>query len=215
MDGVSALSQVPVAPASPERFAPLLGEDYRQIVDAVRTAQAVLAGRVIWHVNSTARGGGVAEMLQSLLAYARGAGVDARWLTIGGNEEFFDVTKRLHNRLHGAPGDDGELGRAEHLIYESALQESASELTGLIREGDVVYLHDPQTAGIAPHIKAKGINVVWRCHVGLDNPNGVARTAWSFLSRYVEEADAYVFSRKAFAWEGLDRRQALDRPSLD
>ena len=94
-------------------------------------------------------------MLQSLLAYARGAGVDARWLTIGGNEEFFEVTKRLHNRLHGAPGDGGELGKAEHLIYESALQESATELTSLLREGDVVYLHDPQTAGIAPHIKAR------------------------------------------------------------
>ena len=93
-------------------------------------------------------------MLQSLLAYARGAGVDARWLTIGGNEEFFRVTKRIHNRLHGAPGDGGRLEKAEREIYESALLESASELTGLVRDGDVVYLHDPQTAGLAPHIKS-------------------------------------------------------------
>ena len=216
MDGVSALSEVPVASASPERFAPLLGEDYRQIVDAVRTAQAVLAGRVVWHVNSTARGGGVAELLQSLLAYARGAGVDARWLTIGGNEEFFDVTKRLHNRLHGASGDGGELGKAEHLIYESALEESATELTGMLREGDLVYLHDPQTAGIVPHIKARGINVVWRCHVGLDHANELAREAWSFLSRYIQDADAYVFSREAFAWEGLERDKIwVVPPSID
>lgn len=216
MDGVSALTQVPIAPASPERFGPLLGEDYREIEVAVRTAHTVLAGRVVWHVNSTARGGGVAEMLQSLLAYARGAGVDARWLTIGGSEAFFEVTKRLHNRLHGAPGDGGELGKAEHLIYESALQESATELTSLLREGDVVYLHDPQTAGIAPHIKARGINVVWRCHVGLDHPNELAREAWSFLSRYIQEADAYVFSREAFAWEGLERDKIwVVPPSID
>ena len=74
-------------------------------------------------------------------------------------------------------------GKAEREIYESALLESATELTGLVRDGDVVYLHDPQTAGLAPHIKASGINVVWRCHVGLDHPNELAREAWSFLSR--------------------------------
>ena len=82
-------------------------------------------------------------MLQSLLAYARGAGVDARWLTIGGNEEFFRVTKRIHNQLHGAPGDGGHLGKAEREIYESALRESAAELTRLV---DPVYwgrvIHD-------------------------------------------------------------------------
>ena len=155
-------------------------------------------------------------MLQSLLAYARGAGVDARWLTIGGNEEFFRVTKRIHNRLHGAPGDGGRLEQAEREIYESALLESASELTGLVRDGDVVYLHDPQTAGLAPHIKSTRVSVIWRCHVGLDHPNDHAREAWSFLSSYVEEADAYVFSRKAFAWAGLDEKKLwLVAPSID
>ena len=175
-----------------------------------------MAGRVVWHVNSTARGGGVAEMLQSLLAYARGAGVDARWLTIGGNEEFFRVTKRIHNQLHGAPGDGERLDKADREIYESALLESATELTGLVQDGDVVYLHDPQTAGLVPHIKSTGVSVVWRCHVGLDHPNELAREAWSFLSSYVEEADAYIFSRKAFAWEGLDEKKLwLVAPSID
>ena len=189
---------------------------YREVEEATRTAHEVLAGRVVWHVNSTARGGGVAEMLQSLLAYARGAGVDARWLTIGGNDEFFRVTKRIHNQLHGAPGDGERLEKAEREIYESALLESATELTGLVQDGDVVYLHDPQTAGLAPHIKATGVSVIWRCHVGLDHPNELAREAWSFLSSYVVEADAYVFSRKAFAWEGLDEKKLwLVAPSID
>ena len=213
---MAALTQIPVARASPERFRALLGDDYSEVEEVIAAAGRLLAGRVIWHVNSTARGGGVAEMLQSLLAYARGAGVDVRWLTIGGNEEFFRVTKRIHNHLHGSPGDDGSLGEPERRIYEEALMESAADLTGLVRKGDVIYLHDPQTAGLAPHIKAAEISVVWRCHVGLDHPNELARNAWSFLLPYVREADAYVFSRRAFAWEGLDEeKQWLVAPSID
>ncbi len=213
---MSALTQIPVAPASPERFRALVGSDYSQVEEAIGSAGRLLDGRVIWHINSTARGGGVAEMLQSLLAYARGAGVDVRWATIGGNEDFFRLTKRIHNNLHGAPGDGGPLGKAEREIYEGALLESADELTRLARAGDVVYLHDPQTAGLAPHIKSREVSVIWRCHVGLDDPNELARSAWSFLVPYVEEADAYIFSRKAFAWEELEEDKLwLVAPSID
>ena len=213
---MAALTQVPVASASPERFRTLLGSDYSEVEEAIDAARRLLAGRVIWHVNSTARGGGVAEMLQSLLAYARGAGVDVRWATIGGNEDFFRITKRIHNHLHGSPGDGGELGTRERQIYERSLMESADELTGLARDGDVVYLHDPQTAGLAPHVKSQEVSVVWRCHVGLDRPTELARNAWSFLLPYVQEADAYVFSRKAFAWEGLEEEKLwLVAPSID
>jgi trehalose synthase len=155
-------------------------------------------------------------MLQSLLAYARGADVDARWTTIGGDEEFFRITKRLHNHLHGSPGDGGELGKRESKAYEQALLEAADELVGLVHRGDVVYLHDPQTAGLVPHIKSKEVSVVWRCHVGLDHPNDLARTAWAFLERYVRDADAYVFSRQGFAWEGLEEEKLwLVAPSID
>src|SRR4051794_35177921 len=77
---------------------------------AERLGRTELSGRRVWNVNSTARGGGVAEMLRPLLAYARGSGIDARWVVIGGDPKFFAVTKRLHNRLHGMPGDGGALG---------------------------------------------------------------------------------------------------------
>jgi trehalose synthase len=211
-----AVEPVPIAPASPERFRALVGDDYSQVEEAIAAARSLLAGRVIWHVNSTARGGGVAEMLQSLLAYARGAGVDARWVTIGGDEDFFRVTKRIHNRLHGAIGDGGELGKPERDVYERGLIETASALTMLIREGDLVYLHDSQTAGLVPHVKAGGVNVVWRCHVGVDHPNDLVRDAWSFLLADVKEADAYVFSRRTFAWEGLDEEKLwVVPPSID
>ena len=213
---VAALSQVPVAPASPERFRPLLGEDYARVEEAIGAASRLLAGRAVWHVNSTARGGGVAEMLQSLLAYARGAGVDVRWVTIGGSAEFFRVTKRIHNHLHGAAGDGGELGEAERAVYENTLARSADELGELVRPGDIVYLHDPQTAGLIELMRFRETRVVWRCHVGLDHPNELARGAWSFLYRYVKNADAYVFSRRAFAWDGLEEQKLwLVPPSID
>src|SRR5215212_5158465 len=107
----SRVTSVPVDPLPPERFSELVGPARAEhIAAAGEQARQLLEGRVLWNINSTAAGGGVAEMLQVLLAYARGAGVDARWLVVSGNPPFFALTKRLHNRLHGTPGDGGELG---------------------------------------------------------------------------------------------------------
>jgi trehalose synthase len=202
---MGALAEVPVAAVSPERFRPLLGGDYEQVDEAAASARELLAGRVVWHVNSTAKGGGVAEMLHSLLAYARGAGVDVRWMTIAGNPDFFQVTKRIHNHLHESAGDGGPLGPAERRVYDAALREAADEIVQLVQPGDVVYIHDPQPAGLVPHVKAADVSVVWRCHIGVDDPGELARGAWEFLRPYVAEADAYIFSREQFVWEGLDR----------
>jgi trehalose synthase len=213
---MAALEEVPVAAISPERFRPVLGESYALVEDAIRKAREVLSGRVVWHVNSTARGGGVAELLQSLLAYGRGAGVDLRWLTISGNPDFFRVTKRIHNHLHESPGDGGPLGAEERQIYEDAQLEAAAEMTERVRRGDIVYIHDPQPAGLVPHVKAAETSVVWRCHVGIDHPGKLAREAWAFLLPDVEDADAYVFSREQFVWDGLDRdRIWIVHPSID
>src|SRR6187551_827541 len=100
-----------------ERFEEVVGaERYAELREAVARGREVFAGRRIWNVNSTARGGGVAEMLVSLLAYAHGAGVDARWMVISGNDPFFALTKRIHNNLHNAPGDGGELGDEERRV---------------------------------------------------------------------------------------------------
>ena len=211
-----ALTHVPVAPLPPERFRELLGERYGEIEELIARSQEVFAGRAVWHVNSTARGGGVAELLQSLLAYARGGGVDTRWVVVGGNPEFFGITKRIHNRLHGAEGDGGPLGDAEHRVYEDTLRENAEELAATVAPTDIVFLHDPQTAGLVDSIKSTGATVVWRCHVGLDLPSDLARDAWNFLRGYVENAHAYVFSRKEFVWEGLASDKVwIVAPSID
>ena len=80
--------------------------------ESAARARAAFGDRTIWHVNATAHGGGVAEMLQTLLAYGRGAQIENRWLVLDGEPEFFAITKRLHNLLHGDPGDGGPLGDA-------------------------------------------------------------------------------------------------------
>src|SRR3990170_1243385 len=119
---MSYVSQVEIGSFDTERFEEVLTpERFAELIDTTVRALELFDGRTIWNINSTARGGGVAEMLQSLLAYARGAGVDARWLVISGNPAFFQVTKRLHNHLHGAEGDGGPLGDEEHVIYDQAL----------------------------------------------------------------------------------------------
>lgn len=212
-----SLKHVEIGALRPERFEQIISEDlYARFGATILEAKTTLEGRVVWNINSTARGGGVAEMLASLLAYARGAEVDARWSVIQGSSGFFGVTKRIHNNLHGAPGDGGDLADAERAIYEDALAPNAEELADLVSEQDIVLLHDPQTAGLAAPLRATGATIVWRCHVGIDNPNDVARRAWNFLLPYIEPADAYVFSRPDFSWEGLDDdKVVIVPPSID
>jgi trehalose synthase len=211
------LENVDVQALAPQRFREVIPADrYDKFAEAFARAHTMLEGRVVWNVNSTAKGGGVAEMLQSLLAYAKGAGVDARWVVIEGDPDFFSITKRIHNHLHGADGDGGELGDREHAAYEHALEANGRALLEEVKTGDVVLLHDPQTAGLTRTLAEAGAVVIWRCHVGLDMPNELARGAWRFLTPYITEADAYVFSREAFQWEGLqENKMHIIPPSID
>jgi trehalose synthase len=175
-----------------------------------------MRGRSVLNVNSTATGGGVAEMLQTLLAYGRGAGLDIRWLVIKGDPDFFEITKRIHNGLYGSPGDGGDLGETERRHYERILRTNADELRALVRPSDVVLIHDPQPAGLAAAMAGAGAKVVWRCHVGADEPNEWTERSWSFLRPYLDGVDAFVFSRRAFApsWAD-DSRLHVIPPSID
>jgi trehalose synthase len=104
------------------RFASVLPPDrLAEFERGVEEARKLLDGRVVLNVNSTAHGGGVVELLRPLIAYARGAGVDARWIVMDGTPEFFALTKRLHNRLHGALGDGGALDEEARRVYTSVL----------------------------------------------------------------------------------------------
>ena len=211
------LQEVALHARDAARLEPLIGRERMARFEAIaETAAAALAGRTVIKVNSTANGGGVAEMLYTLVAYGRGSGIDTRWLVIHGDSRFFDITKRIHNRLYGSPGDGGELGPAERQHYEEVLRHNAQELVALVRPGDIVMIHDPQPAGLIHAAKQAGARVIWRCHVGSDSPNEWTEQAWAFLRPYVEGADAFVVSRRDFAAPWMDpKRITAIAPSLD
>jgi trehalose synthase len=211
------LQEVQVQALTPERLSPLIGPERTERFDkTAQGARDALSGRAVLNVNSTPTGGGVAEMLRTLLAYARGVGVDTRWFVINGDPGFFAITKRMHNHLYGTPGDGGPLGTAERGHYEDVLRPNAEELLTVVRPHDIVLLHDPQVAGIAPHLARVGATVLWRCHVGADTGNEYVERAWSFLRPYLADVDAYVFSRAAFAPSWADaHRVFVIPPSID
>lgn len=198
------MQTVDVAPVPADRFdAFVAAEPLDRFLTVLEAGADRFADRTLWHVNSTSQGGGVAEMLQSLLGYLAGAGIRTRWMVIDGDDSFFDVTKRIHHQLHGKRGDAGPLGASERATYERNVADDARELVEMVRDGDVVVLHDPQTLGLAPALRESGAHIVWSCHVGVDEPNKLAREAWDFLRPYVDSTDAQIFSRRSYVWEGL------------
>lgn len=211
------LTEVHIPARSLRRFEAVVGvSPVNEILGAADALRRRLGGRVIWNINSTAVGGGVAEMLQSLLSYVRGADINARWLVIRGDEPFFRVTKRLHHALHGARGDGSPLGEDEHRIYEAALRPNAIELGALVEPGDIVILHDPQTAGMVQGLVEAGARVIWRCHIGWEESNDETALGWRFLAPHLGAAHAFVFSRRAYVPPLCDDgRAVIIQPSID
>ncbi len=212
------MREVAIVARDPAKFASVVGADRgAELLESAARAQELLVGRQVINVNSTAVGGGVAEMLSVLLGYARGIGVDASWVVIEGNPEFFEITKRIHNHLYGGVGDGGPLGEAEHELYAQTLRPELDELAGTAQPGDVIILHDPQTAGLAEHAKRLDCHVAWRCHVGIDEQNENSERAWEFLRPFLEPfVDHYVFTDRRFPppW-GPEERCSIIWPSID
>ena len=207
--------EVPVRPLS--RFEPLLGaERYSTLQKAARIAATKLRDTIVWNVSSTAAGGGVAEMLQVLTGYTLDAGVDMRWLVIEGDPAFFATTKRIHNRLHGVAGDVGELGPDESAHYSAITAANARSVIRSVRPGDVVLLHDPQTAGMATALAEFGAKVVWRCHIGWEKHNEWTDQAWDFLRGHLAVSSAFVFSVEAYipSWIPASKAWVIP-PSID
>jgi trehalose synthase len=199
-------------------FRPLIGDErFARLESTATLSKALLAGNVVWNVSSTATGGGVAEMLNEMVGYIRAAGVDARWLVIDGNPEFFAITKRIHNRIHWMPGDAGLLGDKEALTYSAVSTANVDAFRQLVRPGDVVLLHDPQTAGMASSLHEAGATVIWRSHVGSETSNAWTTEAWEFLKPHLVSAcDAFVFSRAAYVPDWIPAGLvSIIRPSID
>jgi trehalose synthase len=213
---VSLVKSVQVAAHPAARLEQVIGGARQaRLVRAAGEFRARLGGRTVWNVSSTAAGGGVAEMLQVLVGYAEDLGAAVRWVVITGDAEFFAITKRLHNQIHGqAAGGPLNGDEADH--YARVLAANAVELLPRIRPDDLVLLHDPQAAGLAPALAACGARVAWRSHIGVDWENDATQAAWDFLRPYLDAADGYVFSRRQYvpAWVPAHKAWIIP-PSID
>jgi len=187
--------------------------DYTHIVGKELTAEIrelaePLRGKRVLHVSATAFGGGVSEILYTIVPLMRDVGLDAHWHVIFGKEEFFNATKLLHNSLQGAPET---LSEEQWALFEEINQLNADGLQG---EWDVAIVHDPQPIGLRRGALDKGKRWVWRCHIDLSTPNPepIAR-----LLPLIREYDATVWHLPDYVPEGLEDRGSINivPPAID
>lgn len=183
-----------------DEYAPIVGP---AIIDDLRLLSERLTGTIVQNVNSTAVGGGVAEILSRMVPLLRELGIDARWDVIKGGAQFFAVTKKLHNALHGRAE---ELTERDWAIF---LETSAENARAVETYGDIVFVHDPQPIALVE--KRAGNRWLWRCHIDVSNPS---EPAWRFLEPYIDRFDAGIFSAPSFS-RPLPIRQYLIAPSID
>jgi len=177
----------------------------RSVIEELKILSERLHGKRVANVNSTATGGGVAEILHRMIPLLRELGVDVEWQVIKGGERFFAVTKKIHNALHGRQevisSDD----------YDHYLDVNRRNIDELKLDADILFIHDPQPAALVESRKQVGGKWIWRCHVDFSMPRP---DVWSFLRQYIEQYDASVFSAPSFARD-LSIRQVLISPSID
>jgi trehalose synthase len=188
-------------------------DDYRSVVgdDVIagieELAEPLRDARVV-HINATAYGGGVAEMLQTLVPLMRDAGLDAEWQVIEGADEFFNVTKAAHNGLQGM---DVELSDEMKGIWKQYNEMNADKFEG---EYDFVVIHDPQPAGMLHYRQADGDeHWTWRCHIDTSHPNPAY---WDFFAPYINEYEAGIFTMEQYVGPGVDLEHlAIITPTID
>ncbi len=217
LTSVAHLRFMPVVPVSTLLFRDVVdGPRYAALSAAVVHARDGLDGKVVWNISQPASIGAVPELLRSMVAYALGAGIDTRWLAVQPHAQFALITNRIRARLFGDEGDGGELSEREHDEYERSVEPAALELCFLVKRGDLVFLHGPETVGLVPELKRAGARVVWRSHIGSESPSVRAVEAWDFLARYLAGADAYVLARAQAVPDQLrGGRVEVIPPSLD
>ncbi|HEX8648879.1 MAG TPA: glycosyltransferase [Thermoleophilaceae bacterium] len=137
----------------------------RPLIEEIRTLSDELSGLRVLHMSATAFGGGVSEILYTLVPLMRDVGIEAEWQVIIGREEFYNATKLMHNALQGNPLD---LDPHQWKVYEEYNEINARELTG---DWDVIIVHDPQPLAVRQHVADKSKHWVWRCHIDLSTPH--------------------------------------------
>ena len=183
-----------------EDYISIVGES---IIDDLKLIAKQLAGKKVMHINSTSVGGGVAEILSRMVPLLQELGVNTDWGLIKGGEQFFEVTKKFHNALHGRPE---EISQRDFDIFMETSRKNISEVN---TDSDIIFIHDPQPIAL---VKKKADNKwIWRCHIDISRPN---YTVWNFLKGFVVDYDAAVFSAPSFS-QKLPIRQFLISPSID
>lgn len=209
------IEQIQLARRSRAPYRSLDPEGHDRAEQLLKQGRDYLSGRTVWSVTFHP-GGGLIDILNSVLGYVRDGGIDAEWLLLRANGGFPRVARRLYNNLYGSAGDGGPLGEKERAALEEIAAAAAGDLTTCVRPGDVVFLHDPPTAALVEPAREAGAHVIWRCHLGVDAVNEHARRAQEFLLPFVGPADAYAFTRREHAWEGLEQdKVSTIPPSLD
>jgi trehalose synthase len=157
----------------------------------------------------------VAEMLPRQVALLRELGVDTKWLVIGTErDEFFALTKRIHNLIHGS-GEPG-LGAADRELYDTVSRELCDEIKPLIAPNDLIVVHDPQPAGVGALLRRElDIVALWRCHIGLDQIVPQTEDAWEFLRPHLESYDCSVFTAAEYVPSFMRGNVALITPAID
>ena len=178
-------------------------------LERIQSLGLSLDGARVVHLNSTAVGGGVAEILKSMVPLMDDSGPDASWMVLEGAPEFFEITKRLHNLLQGA---EGSLSKKEYDTYVGYNERLAKSIKDKGVEADVWVLHDPQTLPLASFLP-EGSKIIWVCHIDLTLPN---RQVIDQLSPLMKKADRVVFSLPQYVVDGLDTgRVRIIPPAID
>jgi trehalose synthase len=184
-----------------QAYAPIVGDE---ILRELRLLASYLQGARVQHINSTAEGGGVAELLAMLIPLMRDAGLDATWDVMQGSEPFFEVTKLLHNNLHGE--HQPLTPEMRKIFWDTTL----ANLPLVRRDADFVCIHDPQPVGLVRERSDKA-RWVWRCHIDLADADSAS---WSFLRQLVERFDGGIFHLPDYAKE-LSIPQYICPPAID
>lgn len=187
-----------------EKYAEFIGEGtLRELESLAKT----LKGIRVLHVNSTKRGGGVAEILNRMVPLMRELGIDTDWKVIKGDPDFFRVTKKMHNLLH-MPSEEG-INHQDVIVYMKQTYENVSLVD--TDSYDVVFIHDPQPLGLIVK-KRKGQKWVWRCHIDVSTPE---KETWKFVEMFVNGYDGSIFHIPEFVREGVQIPTFVIPPSID
>jgi len=197
MSETLALTRIPL-----DDYAELLGAGE---IEELRALAKPLRGRSMEMINSTAVGGGVAEILNRLVPLAEELDLDMKWNVMTGGEDFFEVTKSFHNALHGAPY------HANSKDFEIFLAYNERNRAAMPLDSEFVVIHDPQPAALIDARRPGTNHWVWRCHIDLSHPN---RAVWDFLEKFVSRYDGAMFSSPEFSRQ-LPIPQYLFYPAID